>query len=388
MICKYCGTEFSDDFRYCPGCGNSITGKHSGINIIQMKCKACNGEMEYNKEKHMLVCPYCDTTEMITESDEVLIERIKNDTYRDVEMAKLQHEKEKEKIRQEENKVNNFKKSIFGKIIFAFAIISAFSSLAFFAENNVEAGFVALIQAILFIVARLIGSRRIKTPNYKVYKVFAIIGFILIIPFSILVDNDGIHDKEMVWEEIMLGEKIPEPDSDKATVWTNSNDRLSIEIHNYKQSRYKNYVNDCKEYGYTIDAVEQGNTYKAYNEEGYSLEVSYYEYNNELNIRLDAPVLMNDISWPVSGMGKQLPQPKSLYGYVEQDSNNYYSVYIGNTTDTDYNNYVDLCINAGFNIDYNKYNDSFRGENSQGDKLSIEFLRFNIMKITVYNWDK
>lgn len=52
---------------------------------VQFRCKSCNNVMHASTSTPVLHCPYCDSSELIIESDNVTIERIKNDT----EMEKL-----------------------------------------------------------------------------------------------------------------------------------------------------------------------------------------------------------------------------------------------------------------------------------------------------------
>ena len=42
-----------------------------------------------------MVCPYCGSKELILESDEVTIERIRNATYKDIEHEKMSFEQAK-----------------------------------------------------------------------------------------------------------------------------------------------------------------------------------------------------------------------------------------------------------------------------------------------------
>lgn len=46
---------------------------------------------------------------------------------------------------------------------------------------------------------------------------------------------------------------------------------------------YRNYINDCKDKGFTIDPDESGSSYSAYNDDGFKLVIDYSDSNNMLS---------------------------------------------------------------------------------------------------------
>ena len=60
-----------------------------------------------------MVCPYCGSKELILESDEVTIERIRNATYKDIEHEKMSFEQAKYNDRKQEKKTTSFKSGKF-----------------------------------------------------------------------------------------------------------------------------------------------------------------------------------------------------------------------------------------------------------------------------------
>ena len=54
------------------------------------------------------------------------------------------------------------------------------------------------------------------------------------------------------------------------------------------REEYEEYVTDCFYYGFDVDYDKGENYYRAYNEDGYYLSLSY-EGNNIMLIRLDEP---------------------------------------------------------------------------------------------------
>ena len=54
------------------------------------------------------------------------------------------------------------------------------------------------------------------------------------------------------------------------------------------REEYEEYVTDCSYYGFDVDYDKGENYYRAYNEDGYYLSLSY-EGNNIMLIRIDEP---------------------------------------------------------------------------------------------------
>lgn len=98
------------------------------------------------------------------------------------------------------------------------------------------------------------------------------------------------------------------------------------------ETQYKDYIEACKDKGFTIDTEATGSFFYAYNDKGYKLSLSYYDYNSEMHINLDSAMEMETITWPDSEMAKLLPVPKSTTGKIYSNDEDGFSVYIGNTS--------------------------------------------------------
>ncbi|MGM9625798.1 MAG: DUF6591 domain-containing protein [Eubacteriales bacterium] len=157
---------------------------------MTLKCKRCDADMTISEDGKFLKCPYCGAKELIDESDAVKIQKIRSQTYQEVEMGKLKleserlkHEIEMDKITLEKDQIASFKKGKIGKALFIFAIISLITSFASFGGGSPFAGFIALVQAVLYGTAWLMGAHVIKTKRKGMHILLAVIGIILIIPF-------------------------------------------------------------------------------------------------------------------------------------------------------------------------------------------------------------
>ena len=91
MLCANCGAELSNNAKYCSHCGVAVSDVKSptkSVKRIQIKCNSCNGVMDIDKERPILLCPYCGSKELIIESDKVTAQRIKSSIYKEVEFEK------------------------------------------------------------------------------------------------------------------------------------------------------------------------------------------------------------------------------------------------------------------------------------------------------------
>ena len=180
--------------------------------------------------------------------------------------------------------------------------------------------------------------------------------FILIVIVIICITalSTGGNKEKVKWNDMVLGEMLPEPSANKGDIWENSDECLDVDLIKVSAKEYSEYVKECKDFGYTIDAEKTADSYSAYNEDGYKLELGYFDYNEELSIKLEMPVEMKSIKWPDSPAGNQLPEPESKIGKFSYEYDDNFFVYIGETDEEAYNEYVNACSEKGFNIDYEK----------------------------------
>ena len=191
MKCPNCNRENTDKAKFCNNCGANLSTLISEPKRIQLKCKACNAVMIVDENKQLLVCPYCGSKELIIDSDAVAVQKIKSNTEKDMFYGKLQYEAEKEKRIEEKENLASFKKSKLSKVIIVCAIICAIFCMGGFNNSkfdpkNILTSIISLVQSILFIIAYLMGVQAIKTGRNKDYILVAGIGFILVIPYMIL----------------------------------------------------------------------------------------------------------------------------------------------------------------------------------------------------------
>ena len=86
---------------------------------VSLKCSQCNGDMTFDSNRKVFICKYCGNVESVDESDDVQIQRIKSQAYKDVEMARQQTELQRGQMYyDEERKKKNLVWWVLGWICF------------------------------------------------------------------------------------------------------------------------------------------------------------------------------------------------------------------------------------------------------------------------------
>ncbi len=193
--------------------------------------------------------------------------------------------------------------------------------------------------------------------------------------------------RQLSWPESGLAAMLPKPNSDKGAVIIDDAEAFDANIDGWKKADYDSYVDQCKDKGFTVDAVDDGDGYEAYTEDGYHLKLSFYDGLEQMSLRLEAPIEMGEISWPTSGAGALLPVPTSTTGQIVVDSSSQLTAYVGETDEGAYSAYVEECMEAGFNVDYSRGDNYFNANDPSGNSLHLEYRGFGIMYISLHAAD-
>lgn len=343
MKCPKCGAELTNDTKFCSYCGEKIEAETS------------QPEENYNEPD------YVESTQPFEESK------------KDSAMVKIK------------GKAISFwkKLSLLGKLATASLALFALLGLIAFLAGRVFAGIIAVVAVALVVVALLMKKQVIKVPKTWIPLLAIILSFVLIIPYFSLFKVNIAEFEKYNWNEVVLAEMLPKPESPYGEIVSNSEDYLSIDVTKTSETQYKDYIEACKEKGFTIDTETSGSFFYAYNDKGYKLSLSYYDYNNEMNINLDSAMEMETITWPDSAMAKLLPVPKSTTGKIYSNDEDGFSVYIGNTSVDDYNEYVKACEDKGFTVDAKKQDKSFTAKNADSYKLTVNYEGNNVIYISI-----
>ena len=357
-------------------------------------CKNCNGKIEIDADKEVTVCPFCGTkyatAEILRESDAVRLEKLKLQAEREREQRKRENAREQEALAKQKNEtdlknleLHTFKNGAFSKVLlvfFAFSVLGVWQS---FSHGRIARGFIALLMAALFIGAWLMGMQLIKAPKKGFHAVLAIAAFVLIIPFFTVGGSSSYKEKAQAieWDTLDLGEKLPVIEKGKGTVYSNSNDSLSLSLKGYEEKDYKAYRDSCIAFGYTVEPEEDSSSYTAFNEEGYWLRLD--QMFSKMDIHLDAPETLESFEWPSNGLALLLPQPASAVGRTVQDDSMEFEIKVGETTKDAYKTYVKACEEAGFTADHSKTDTEFSAKNADGYQVTVSYLGFQVMQIRI-----
>lgn len=110
MYCNNCGQEVPNNSGFCPSCGAKLNPQNQTAKdaqsteprTIKLRCKNCNATMEVDASKQEAVCPYCGAKEKILDSDAVAVEKIKSNTYKEMEYARMEKEEKQNAKNQKE----------------------------------------------------------------------------------------------------------------------------------------------------------------------------------------------------------------------------------------------------------------------------------------------
>ena len=194
----------------------------------------------------------------------------------------------------------------------------------------------------------------------------------------------GGEEDRLEWPTSGLATMLPTPDSERGTVVIDDADTFDANVEGWKKSDYDAYVEQCTEKGFTVDAVDDGDGYEAFTEDGYHLKLSYYDGLEEMSLRLEAPRELGPISWPTTGVGALLPAPESGTGEIAVDSSSQFTAYVGETDESAYSAYAEACMAAGFSVDYDRGDTHFNANDVSGNSLHLEFQGFDTMYISLY----
>lgn len=269
--------------------------------IISANCRNCGGRIDIDETKETAVCEFCGTKysvdDLINESDEIKAQKIKSQTYKEVEMEKLKHKVEADKRKDEKDEIESFKKGKFSKVLLIAAGISFLMCCVGFSDGRTLAGVIALVQTALFIVAWLIGMRIVKVKMDNLHFVLAIIGFVLLILYSKAYSSSDINAddyienmemSEIQWPDSEIAKLLPVPKSKTGNFIRETSEGFSVYLGDTSKKQYDDYVKACSKKGFKENYSKDEKYYRADNKEGYHISLDY-EGHNIMLVSIDAP---------------------------------------------------------------------------------------------------
>lgn len=214
---------------------------------------------------------------------------------------------------------------------------------------------------------------------YRKWWILLIVILILAVIGSLGSSSSGRKSERIYWDKLTLGQMLPKPVKEKGSIIVDSLDNLNVNIDNISSGDYKKYISECESMGYNIESEQDSNSYSAFDKNGYGLRVSYI--SDSMSIDLEAPMKMQEISWPKSELAGLVPQTNSKTGKISTDSEDSFFIYVGETSKDEFNAYVDKCVENGFKVDYNRGQDFYNANDSKGNYLSVRYLGNKIICI-------
>lgn len=394
MKCTKCNNEIHLGSSMCLYCGTAVEEKES-IKKIFLKCEHCSGTLVVDDDKTLLACPYCGYQTLIVENDAVTIERIKMSAHKEVEKERI---RSNERIRQMEDEKNqkqevkvaieNFKKSKLAKFLIVSFLLSALFAYLYFTSGRILAGVLSVVQAGCFGYAWCMGMNIIKEKKKYIHILITIIGIVLIVPTmrSCGSVNSNNNVEKIKWSIIFMGDKIPEPSSKRIEIYDNEENKLWIEVHNTSVSKYYEYINSCKDKGYTIVNDEFSNGYDSYNGEGYHLVLWYYESKKQMSIQLEAPTKVGELNWNTHKVASILPKPQSSIGTFTVENEKTNTIIISDTTQEAFTAYCNACKEVGFIVDLESKSESYAAYDENGNKIRVSYNNGNKEMTIVFEY--
>lgn len=262
----------------------------------QLNCGNCGGVLEIDPEKPTVECSFCGSrfsvSDLLNESEQLKLARIR----RDVELGR--QNLELARIRQAEaetQRTESAKVGVIGKIAIVLAVISILMCTSAFLQGAFLTGTIAAVQFMLFLVTFLICKQVIPVKNKKIHILLFTLALLLEIPFSLSVASSEVFNPPnsneiIVWDEIVLSDRIPTLDQTSGYVSKNTRKELMMIVYNVPLKQYYDFVEDCKKLGFTNISKEDDNTYHATAGDGYSIRLHYSVlHDGTVDVDLFAP---------------------------------------------------------------------------------------------------
>ena len=352
MKCFKCGAELTDDTKFCSYCGAKIEEINESVDLDDSK--------EYEEEVEVEKEEFKTYTSSFEPTKPTVTDKIKG-------------------------KFLDFWSglSTFGKVTTAGLVLFALLGVIAFLAGRIFAGIISVLQIAIIVVAILMKKGTIKTPKTWIPLVAIILSFVLVVPYFSLF---GIRTSDFAkydWNEIVLSDLVAKPTSAYGVIEHNSESGFEIEVKNISPKEFLAYIEDCKAKGFTVDAEKSERHFEAYNKDGYKLSIDYDESKKLMDISVEAEKEFGTLKWSDSEMAKLIPIPKSGVGEIISDSEDSFSVYVGETTLDDYNAYVAECEKNGFAVDTQKEEKHFYAKNSSAYALTVDYKGNNVIYINV-----
>lgn len=102
--------------------------------------------------------------------------------------------------------------------------------------------------------------------------------------------EDENTEEAYYWTTSELGTKIPKPDVKVVKKYISDNeDSFGFEAYGLSLDQFNEYVDKCKQLGFTVDESSYEGHYSADDKDGYNVYLSYKEDDDYMTVTIDAP---------------------------------------------------------------------------------------------------
>lgn len=211
-----------------------------------------------------------------------------------------------------------------------------------------------------------------------------ILNFAIVLMISIFcLTSCGSKATEIIWDDIFLSKLIPEPQSLLCETYENSDDSLSLCVHNISESDFNEYCAELKDTGYNTELEQTDYSFDAYNSYGYKVSLYYDDSSKKLDLNLSAPEKYDVFVWPNDSLTKNIPVTESNIGRIDSVSEKSAKIYVAEMTYDSYKDYINLCIQKGFNKILTNEDKTYSAQNKEGYNLKVEYIGNKVICITI-----
>jgi len=232
------------------------------FDTIILKCAECGKYIEVGRANDAARCKRCGATELLVESDEVVVEQIKIERIQQSPLTGIM------------------------AMLHAGTLIVA---LYTFMLTYHIAAIIMLFASALFLSTFLIRKRIKRISKNRIHSLLPLLAILLIIPYIFFRSENYEYqsDDKYVWVENELTALIPKPKSGHGKITWDDNERFSIKVSLVLEMEYYTYVDECIKRGFTIEPDNVKGMYRAYNDSGMRVTVQYFSHTAEMAITVE-----------------------------------------------------------------------------------------------------
>lgn len=208
--------------------------------------------------------------------------------------------------------------------------------------------------------------------------------FLLILGVFIVLITVNPDAEKLDWDTFVLCNQIPEAPNNLIEVQTNDSEGLWIKVCDVQYEQYLDYLDECKNFGYSFEIkTEVPKSFEGFNSKGYNLKLNYIDYDEELEIKLKAPLKMTEYIWPELAVSLNIKKPETEKGCFQYENEQEFLFYTKLDSFEYLKKYIDTCIPANFDNNVHETDIMFEASNDSGDFIGVYYEGGSVISIRV-----